>query len=146
MAWSVSCSIYALFHAPILLYFQFHLYLLQALPFPLRLLTSYPWGRVYLYCCPIHHLLHLWLKLIRLLRFPLTLSPSPAPSLLKPVRNVVLCASYSPGRPTGLAVSSPNDSTPSIFAKLALLHPSFCHLVSLEILEIDCWSRFNEIV
>ncbi len=46
---------------------------------------------------------------------PLTLSPSDLSSPLKPVRDVVLCASYSPGRPTGLATSSRTGSSQSCF-------------------------------
>ncbi len=65
---------------------------------------------------------------------PLTLSPSDLSSPLKPVRDVVLCASYSPGRPTGLSASSSSDAPQSCFVKFALLHPSFYHLVSPDIL------------
>ncbi len=43
-------------------------------------------------------------------------------------------ASYSPGRPTGLAVTPTSGSVPSVHANLALLHPSFYHLVSDDIL------------
>ena len=37
---------------------------------------------------------------------PLTLSPSYLPSPLKPVRDVDLCSSYSPSKPTGLTTAS----------------------------------------
>ncbi len=65
---------------------------------------------------------------------PIPLSPSALVSPLKPVKDIVLCASYSPGRPTGLAVTPTSGSTPSVYATFALLHHSFYHLVSDDIL------------
>ncbi len=65
---------------------------------------------------------------------PIPLSPSALVSPLKPVKDIVLCASYSPGRPTGLAVTPTGGATPSVYATFALLHPSFYHLVSDDIL------------
>ncbi len=65
---------------------------------------------------------------------PLSLSPSDLSSPLKPVRDVVLCASYSPGRPTRLTTVSNSESSQSLLVTFALLHPSFYHLVSPDIL------------
>ncbi len=65
---------------------------------------------------------------------PIPLSSSALASPLKPVKDIVLCASYSPGRPTSLAVTPTSGSTPSVIANLPLLHPSFYHLVSADIL------------
>ena len=65
---------------------------------------------------------------------PRLLSPSSFSSPLKPPQDVVYCASYSPGKPTGLTVTKADDSSSSLFAQFALLHPSFYHLVSSDIL------------
>ncbi len=65
---------------------------------------------------------------------PQLLSPSRLSSPLKPSSDVVYCASYSPGKPTGLSVTPAGDPSSSFFAQFALLHPSFYHLVSPDIL------------